>query len=85
MWYHTDVNGRILETVGRRIDPEEEIDICGSNFYICESGVKAPPSLQQLCAKKIVSAKLNFFAAPSHLFPAAVKNRIAEISGQVRF
>jgi hypothetical protein len=73
MWYHTDVNGRILESAGRRIDPEEEVELGGSNST----------TLQHLSAKKIISAKLNFFAAPDNLFPNRIKNEIAVLSGQV--
>jgi hypothetical protein len=71
MWYHTDVNGRILESAGRRIDPEDEVELGGS-------------TLQFLSAKAIISAKLNFFAAPDTLFPNKIKNGIAMLSGQVQ-
>lgn len=73
MWYHTDVNGRILESAGRRIDPEDEVELGGSNST----------TLQTLSSKAIISAKLNFFAAPDTLFPNRVKNEIAVLSGQI--
>ena len=74
MWYHTDVNGRILESAGRQIDPkDEEVELGGSNST----------TLQHLSAKAIISAKLNFFAAPDTLFPNKIKNGIAVLSGQV--
>jgi hypothetical protein len=76
MWYHTDVNGRILESAGRRIDPEFQSEIGDSN-------PNSPASLQLLCAKRIISTKLNFFAAPTAMLPDTVKNMLAQFSGQV--
>jgi hypothetical protein len=77
MWYHTDVNGRILENAGRAVRTD-------SRFQIGSGDAKVPPSLQNLCAGKIVSSKLNFFAAPTSIMPETIKNGLAELCERVR-
>jgi hypothetical protein len=76
MWYHTDVNDRIMESTGRRTEEETGFE--------ADSGARHPASLQTLCAARVISAKLNFFAAPTELVPDAVKNMLAGVGGQVR-
>jgi len=79
MWYHTDVNGRILESAGRPLPADAE-----PGFEVEPGGCKAPARLQSLCAAKIISAKLNFFAAPNFILPDSVKHSLAEICEQVK-
>lgn len=78
MWYHTDVNGRILESTGRPLPVDADL-----GFEVDSGDSKAPASLQSLCAAKIISAKLNFFAAPNFILPDSVKHSLAEICEQV--
>ena len=66
MWYHTDVNERILEAPG-----VEECENEGGR----SEGMMAFPSLQQIAMKTIVASRENFFE--SNALPPAFKDRIA--------
>lgn len=64
MWYHTDVNDRILECPGtsRELDAEQR---------------KQPQSLQTLSALAVITSKLNFYGS-SHI-PTRIKNYISNL------
>ena len=78
MWYHTDLNGRILESRGRNVETE-------TTFELSSSDAKIPASLQSLSAKKIISSKVNFFAAANSVIPERIKHDLAVLCGQVEY
>jgi len=67
MWYHTDVNERILA-------------VSGSAEFL-PSSLRHPRSLQFWCAKSIVGSKINFFAVRKVIAPK-LRDFIASVYGQ---
>ena len=72
MWYHTDVNERILDAPGVERDGEEEEEDDGDGAEVSESLAinrkekkHVCPTLQYLSMKAIVATRKDFFSAPS--------------------
>lgn len=72
MWYHTDVNDRVLR-----------VDGCGGGANTAVGGCATPlmgrgaESLQFLAARAVVAAKFNFFAGKS--LPKALEDYVADL------